>query len=459
MRAFLCLALFCTPLFAETFQPEPELVRDLLFKNNRDYKQSLATREQARMEVMNAGSRALPSIDVTGTLTRLGEISSFEFPSNDPNDPPQELLTAAKDNYTVGISASQLLFSGSVFYAIGVARSYDAVAEAQLEVERANLLHQFIDLYSRLEMLSDLKELTADQLEQHRLRLEDARLLKEIGQLSRYDLLRNEVEYLNAIPAKREAENAYDAARDGLKLMLDLKANTDLQTWPLTLSNEKLETLFPKVLSGSAEEEALIEYALGHRSEIKLSQNATEGYKRAVKIYHSERLPTIAAFANWDHQNQWDMFSQTDDDINSWNVGLQMSLPLFTGFRTHSQIQKGKLELKKSRLQESTLHDGIRLEVRSAHRDLQRSNADLAALQHAVEIAQEGLSIATSLRESGRSSELELRDARTALKAAGMHLAEGRHAYLIAQSTLLKSLGELETCELGIRNETIEKRK
>jgi outer membrane protein len=451
VKQFLCLLLLSTFARADIYQMEPEEARTRLLEHNRGYQQSLLAREDARLNILEAGSRALPTLSLDAQGTRLGNRSSFTFQNDDPSAADQVLMTAAKDNYAWGLHANQILFSGSVFYAIGVARSYDAVAEAQLELDRIQILQHFIQSYAQMEMLADLRSLSSDHLEQIKLRYDDATLLSEIGQLSRYDLLRSEVEYLNTIPQLREAENALTQCDGALTLMLGLETGTQIKTWPIQLYNEDLALEFPRLLQGEGNLETLFAHAALKRPDFRLTEKAIEGYERAVKVYGSERLPTVAAFANWERKNQWDLFAQDDAFANSWNTGLSLSIPLFTGFRTHSQVQKGKLDLKGARLQKSELHDAVALEIETTLGEVHRLHANTTALEHAVKVAKESLSIARTLRQLGESSELELRDARLASKAARMHLAEGRFQLIVAQTALLVSVGELEETQLQLR--------
>jgi outer membrane protein len=432
---------------AEPFDLPAGEALEWLLERNRGYLNAQADLEKARLEVIEAGSAALPQLEAKATGTRLGNIQSFRFDSLD-------LATAAEDNYAFSLGASQLLFSGSVFSAIGVARSYRGFAEAELRRHREGLVREFLAGYSSLALLDELVALNGEMVERTRERFEDARLLAGIGSLSRFDLLRSEVEYMNTIPELREAENLAAQAESALRLMLDLEPGAVVTTREFDLACAELEGTFPGLLNApdpSSDErriEGLSALALEHRPETAMAVHGIEGYRRAVNVYRSQHLPTLAAFANWERANQWDLFSQDDLWNNSWNAGLQLSLPLFNGFRTTSQVRKGQQDLLKARQDESALHDAIRLEVRTAYDELQRRLLDHAAWSRNAEAAQEGFEIARTRRENGAGSELELRDARTAMKAARVNQARARHELLTARLDLLHALGLLDRTEV-----------
>ena len=435
---------------AEHFDPMVGDAVKHLLEHNREYQKALADRQKAHLNVIETGAAALPSLSLTATGTRLGNIQSFNFETSDTTS--MLLAVAAEDNYEIGLQATQLLFSGSAFQAIGVARSYERVSESALAVQRAALVRDFLGGYAGLDLLRELVVLNEELVTQTKARFDDAKLLHEMGALSRFDLLRSEVEYMNSVPALREAENLLGQAEAGLVLQLGLAPGTTLGTHGFDPVCSDFEQQFPGVLDGTAmlnpvsdaELGRMLEFALSHRPESDLSLNSVEGYRRAVRVYQSGHLPTLAAFANWTRGNQWDMFSQSEQWNSSWNVGVQLSVPLFTGFRTSAQVSKGRQDLRKAREDDSQLKDAIRLELRTALEELQRRSLDMNAWNRNSDVAAEGFGIAATRRESGAGSELELRDARTAMKAARVNQAQARYNLLKARISLLHALGMLD---------------
>lgn len=448
--ALLGLAAACAGARAERFDPPVAEAVQHLLTHNRDYQKALADRRKAHLNVIETGSVSLPSLSLSATGTHLGNVQSFSWQLDDSTS--MNLQVAADNNYSLDLGLTQLLFSGSAFQAIGVARSYERVAEAGLSAQRAALVKDFLGGYAGLSLLKELVTLNGDVLASAKSRLDDARLMAEIGALSRFDLLRTEVEYMNAVPALREAENLLATAQSGLVLQLGLAPGTELGAHAFQVECPGLEAGFPGLLEAGTnlKDEAmrsrLLDFALAHRPEMALSENSVEGYRRAVRVYQSDFLPTVAAFANWSHANQWDMFSQNESWRSSWNVGVQASLPLFSGFRTTAQVAKGRQDLRKAQADDSQLRDAVRLQLRTALDELERRSLDMEAWTRNSQAAEEGLGIAETRREGGSGSELELRDARMARKAARLNEAQASHDLLVARIALLHALGLMDDC-------------
>ncbi len=402
-----------------------------LIENNREFKKNRADWKTSQQNVREAASSAYPSINFNARYTYVGDILTIDFEQE--GESPQKLKTATENMYRGTLSIEQLLFSGSVFGAIKVAKSYQNAADNKLIVQQNALVRGHLTSYAQVQMLADIMNLNKDMVESTKSHYEEAKLLYEIGATDNYTLLRAEVEHLNSIPAYRESEKLYKAAMSNLKLSLNLKETDELVLHPFDVDFEP-----PK------NQDEIFNRLAETRSEIKMASFITEAYDRAVGIYGSQRLPTVSGFGNWERQNQWDLFSQNNYWNNSWVVGLNVSIPIFSGFRTSAQIQKGKLDLVKAREDESILRDQISLEAQLAYADYVRSSSDFDAWFRNVDLATEGFKIANLRWSNGDGSELELRDARIALQNAQVHLSRAKFDFLRTKIQLLYTLGEID---------------
>lgn len=425
---------------AERFDLPPGEAIQYMLEHNRDYQKQLADREDARQNVRQTSGEALPNLTSELSWTRIGNISEFSFdPDGSGPESAAVLKAAAADNYAGKLSLQQPLFNAAVFQAIGVSRSYSRVAEQGLNAARQTLVQSFLEQYAQVILLRDLVDLNQQIVEQTKAHFDEATLLDQMGSLSRYDLLRSEVEYLNSIPALREAEKNLSTAENALRITLGLDPEAELVLHK-----------FNVVVDLATDPQSLEEMAARNRPEILLAENAVEGYRRGVNVYRADQWPVLNAFANAERSNVWDLFSQNDSWQNSWNAGVSLSVPLFSGFRKDAQVQKGKLSLLRARADLALTRDQVRLQTRAAMDELQRSQADLTAWQRNVEAAEEGLRIASLRNESGSGSGLELRDARTARKLAGVNLATAEYKLRVAQVNLLHAVGDIDRIRIDI---------
>ncbi len=428
------LSILNTRVHAEVFELSVEESIQYLLENNRDFQKYEADYRRARIEVIEAASAALPSARLDGNFTYLGNVQSFEFDTDfDGPEPPMKLKTASEEMYSGTFAVEQSLFSGSIFGAIRVASSYKKAAMYAFESQKHSLVKDYLVAYAQLRMLKDIVDLNAEMVELTKSHFDEAKLLHEIGAADNYSLMRAEVEYLNSIPLHKNAIKDLEAAESGLKLMLNLERDEQLVTHDFDI--EILPGDNPDILLAKASDD---------RPEISSADHLSKAYKRAVGVYRAGRWPTVDAFYNFERQNQWDLFTQTDRWDNTWVAGINLSFPLFTGFRTSAQIQKAKLDLAKARHDASMLNDMIQLEVKLAYNDYLRSSSDFEAWYRNVELAEEGLEIAKLRWSTGNGSDLELRDARIALKAARVNLSSAKFDLVRSKVQLLFATGDLD---------------
>lgn len=429
-------------LLAKTFDSRVDESIDYLLEQNREFKKDKADRKSAGLNVREARSAVFPSISLDGNYSYLGNIQSFEFDTDGPEgDPPSNLKAASENMFKGTLSLHQSLFSGSVFGAIKVAKSYQAAAENQLIGQQNSLIRDYLTSYGQVIMLADFVEVNREMVDYTKSHFEEAKLLYGIGAVDNYTLLRAEVDHLNSIPSFKDSEKAYKAAISGLKLMLNLNENDKMVLHEFDVELEMTDNW-----------DELTQKAKNNRPEIEAMRYIARAYEQAIGIYNSERIPTLSGFGNFSVENQWDMFSQKENWNESWVVGLNLSVPIFSGFRISSRIQKSKLDYNRARQDESILTDGILIELQIAYDDYLRSNSDFDAWFRNVELANEGFKIAKLRWTNGNGSELELRDARIALKSAQANLSAAKFDLLQTKILLVYAIGEIDNIVI-IENE------
>ncbi len=426
-----------TSSFAKTVSMDVEAAIKHLLENNRDFKKSEADLKKAGYNVRESASSAFPSVRLEGNLLKNGMIQTFEMPGGDST--MTEMQMTPDNIYRGTFVTEQLLFSGSAFGGYRVAQSYKKVADFAHKGNRNNLLQGFLVAYAQYMMLSDLVELQTENMELSKSHFDEAKLLNEIGAVDRFTLLRSEVEYLNSIPALREAEKNLQAAKSNLKLMLNLEKSVDLDLTPYEIKNEFRSDVTD-----------IQNLARQQRPEIGAVENTAKAYKRAISVYRSTGWPTLSAYFNYNYEkfeNSQASFGPSGEWNDNWVAGLSLNIPIFTGFNTWSKIQKGKVDYQKAAYDQSVLYDQIDLSVELAYDEYVRSSTDFDAWFRNVELAEEGLKIAELRWNNKGGSDLELRDTRLALKATKVNLSRAKFNLLKAKVDLLFAFGALDNIQ------------
>ncbi len=153
---------------------------------------------------------------------------------------------------------------------------------------------------------------------------------------------------------------------------------------------------------------AAVAFALAHRPETAAERERA----RAIALQRSaivwENLPSVAGFG------QVNEAGKTLDSLHySWSFGVQVSVPLFDGFRRQRRMQEQSAKLEAQSVRERDLRAQVEVEARSAL-------LDLASSREAVEVAAERL----------RLAEQELRQAEERFRAGAAGSVETSQAQL-----------------------------
>jgi outer membrane protein TolC len=163
-----------------------------------------------------------------------------------------------------------------------------------------------------------------------------------------------------------------------------------------------------------------------------------------VGVERSEYLPSLAAFGNYQWQaqrNQWGV--STQDFIASAQIGLSLSMNVFTGLQTNARVDQARVDVRKAEEQAAGLELALRTEVEAVILRLRTARERLLAQERTVEQARKGYRIATTRYTSGSGTQLEVNDAQLALTRASVNRIQSVYDYLEASADLDQLLGRV----------------
>lgn len=261
------------------------------------------------------------------------------------------------------------------------------------------------------------------------------------GRVSRYELLRAQVQLANNRPELLQAENNVRLARVALlqKLSLDLEMKVDIQG--------RMETGFVTVNEPQA-----LTNALRNRSELKDAELALEVARLQQDMAKYGMRPQLAAFANytWELKKTGGLFSQNERTLQgSWNAGLQLSIPLSELLNPASKAWKNSTQyeasIQRAENLRSNIESLIQLEVKQNFLRLKESRDTIASQKTAVELSTEGLRTARIAYNEGQLGNVQLMDAELDYQKARLMEYQAWFGYISAKIDLYKAMGTLTT--------------
>ena len=312
----------------------------------------------------------MPDLAVTGSYTRL------EFaPHTDTGT-----LIGRKDNYDVNLGLTQPLYlGGKVGTAIKIARFVENSAGDDIRARRQDIIVQTKVAFSQALYIEELIRVRKESLRVLQQHLNLTRDQLQAGTVSRFEVLRAEVEFSNAQPPLIQARNQWEEIKNLLKRLLAI----DLAT-PVEIKGTLAYTESQPVDIGEAERLALIQ-----RPEIQKQEISTQIRTQQIELAKSGYLPNLSLFANYSGLSP--ALSSARDNWNwRWNTGLALQIPIFNGFETSSQVSQARIQSDQDRIRLQDLKEQVKFEVRQSYMEVHEAQKRIRSQEKNLEQAQEG---------------------------------------------------------------------
>ena len=392
-------------------------------------RQAASARNAQRDEAI-AGTRigqvraqALPQLDAKGSYTRIDEVAAFEFDG-------ERYEMGREDNYSTGLEASQLLYSGgSVGAALKAAKLYREAAQARVRGVNNQLVRDvrvgFNDILLANEQVK-VQEASLAQLEDLLAQAEN-RFRQQTA--AEFDVLTARVKVANHRPLVIAAHKQADLARASFRNLVQL---------------DPVEFELVGQLAFEPSERSLADWQTqgGNERPELIEMRKYLGMREAdVRSEKGGFLPQIRAFANYDGNNP-ESGSARDEWEWGWNAGISAEWDVFDGLLRRNRVREKQLELDKAR---ETLADSerqVELEIQTHYLDLRQAAETVAASRETVELAEKSLEIARARYENGLATSLDYADANLALSVARLTRLQALHDHMNALARLQQASGE-----------------
>lgn len=185
--------------------------------------------------------------------------------------------------------------------------------------------------------------------------------------------------------------------------------------------------------------EQAIEKAKAKNPTVNQSKLKLKASRENITIARSGFMPTVAAFAKWSNRSNF----ASSADYNSTSIGMQASMPLFTGGATKAKYAKAKYQKTQAKdLLQQSIRDIIK-QTSTAYSNVNVLEAQLNALK----IALVSYSITTDAIEkqeaAGEASIIDVLDSRDDELQAKVNVELAKQKLTLAKLSLLAALGKL----------------
>ncbi|MBT9138414.1 TolC family protein [candidate division NPL-UPA2 bacterium Unc8] len=380
----------------------------LALKNN---PQVLLAREELRRTtamVMEARSGALPRLSAEAAYIRLDRLNM--------------------DSHRANLRLIQPLYAGGMIRGtIQAAELHHQAMEEGLHTVEAEITFRVKKGFYGILLAQELVAVRAEALNLLQSHYQTTKERFNKGEVPRFDLLRAEIEVINASSELIQVRSQLQSVENLFKNLLDLDLDS---SFSLEGSLEYLP-LQPDL------NEALLK-ALEQRSEIRQLRLVSKMREKNIDVARSGHRPLISLFGNYEGLEG---LPPTPDWDWNWNAGIMIEVPIFDGLMTRGRVGQARSEHEKSLLGLKDFKDRVRFEVRQAFLDLEKAREIIEFQLKNVQQAEENLKIVRERHRKGISTHLEVMGVHLALTKARTGYARALYEHLIGKASLERATG------------------
>lgn len=409
-------------------------------ENKADAKKARLKVENSEYQIQEVRSRALPQISANGNLTYNPVIQSTFIDASAFGGAPGEVIKAQFGQAwtsNAGLSLTQNIFDQSVFTGLKAAKTTrefykinEQLTEEQVIERVANAYYQvyvqrqkLIVIDSTYKNTSKIKEIIKAQF--------DNGLAKKI------DLNRILVKITNISTQRQQIANAIQLQENALKFYMGMPIETKIN-FPTTIFE-----VSPQALSEAPNTTNRTEYLL-----MKKNEQLLEFQKKSIVAGY---YPTLSVSGNYSYIGQGKELpigALPSDGVywtNYSSVGLNLRVPLFTGFGTRAKVRQADVELRKIKEDLNDTKLGLDMAFVNAKLQIENSLETINTQKENASLAQEVQDNTKNNYSQGLASLTDLLDSENALTEAQNNYTSALLDYKLAEIQLIKSKGELKT--------------
>lgn len=252
----------------------------------------------------------------------------------------------------------------------------------------------------------------------------------KIGSATPADKLQAQTAYSQATLNRITADGNLRNAQGTLANMLGLDANRSVALVPANT------VAIPANFEGDIS--TLIEQARQQRPDLQAAAAQVKAAQASADAARAAGRPTISLTASTNRYNYSGINS------NGSLVGINLSVPIFSGFNTTYQVRAAEARVDARNAQLVQVRLQVALDVWTAYQNLTTATQSLRTSAVLLDSAQQSAQVALGRYKAGVGSILDVLNAQSALASARQQRIQATFNWNISRATLAQSMGSLD---------------
>ncbi|MFD2631915.1 outer membrane channel protein TolC [Idiomarina piscisalsi] len=360
-----------------------------------------------------------------------------------------QILDRDNKGWQAGINLNQSIFDWSVWKNADIAEKQAYQAEISYNNAQQELMLRVVNAYFQaLQAKDDLSFAEAEKKAIKR-QLEQTKQRFSVGLTAITDVHEAQAQYDSAVAREIQARNAVEIAYESIREITG--------QYPQTLAALDTETFSP---SDPAPEDVMKWVKKAENSNLSLleSRVQVEIAEQQIELQKAGHYPSVSLQANYStNDTETEIAGDTNDfgRLDSRSIGLNVSVPIFSGFRTSAEVSQARDNYVASSQQMVQTRRQIEREVRNAYYEVSASIASINAFQQSVVSAESALKATEAGFEVGTRTIVDVLDSTRNLYNAKRNLSEARYGYIRQMLRLEQAAGQLQENDLLAINSSL----
>ena len=406
--------------------------------SNPDLRKSAADRDAAFEKINEARSPLLPQLG-------LGADYTYTNGFKDSNGINSNATSAA-------MKLTQTIFDMSKWRELTLQEKSAGIQDVTYQTDQQTLILNTATAYFKVLSAIDTLSYTEANKQAVYRQLDQTTQRFNVGLVAITDVQNARSQYdtvlANEVTARNDLDNAVEQLRQ-------VTGNYYPELASLNVSNFKTDK--PQAVNSLLKEAENRNLAL---LQARLNQDLA---REQIRYYETGHMPTVGLTASTGvtdtkyNGNNATSSQYTDRNIGQNQIGLNFSLPLYSGGSVTSQVKQAQYNFVGASEQLESAHRSVVQNVRSSFNNINASISSINAYKQAVVSAQSSLDAMEAGYQVGTRTIVDVLDATTTLYNAKQQLSAERYSYLINQLNIKSALGTLNENDLLALNGALGK--
>jgi outer membrane protein TolC len=434
--------LFCFVLFIGTMtaraQEPPKLMSleecaNFAIQNSPRVQTALLEIEKSSQQVKEVLSSGLPQVSASGNFTYNFKLPTQLLPGEIIGSPGElvEVQFGTDLNTIFTGEVNQLVFNKSFFLGLDASRKVKKLSELQAQKSKEDITYDIAQLYYQIQVTEKQKAILQANLNQVERLFNLTQKQFENGFAKKIDVDQLRVNRINLQNQLKNVDLQVEQLKQTLKFLMAMPLDAPIA---LTDTIDEQAYAVPDVQMFSPDFSQKTDLAVLD-AQADLNQLNEEQFKAGY-------WPTLNAFANYNYQGQGNSFSELQwFDFGA--IGLNLSIPIFDGFRKKAQIQQARIEQAQLAETRRMTQQSLRLDYNQGLQQLQTNINNLQALAENRRVAEEVYRVAQQRFTEGIAPITEVLSAETAMREAQTNYLTTLLQVKLAEIDILNAKGTL----------------